>query len=114
MSVFARVHMPTLDGATEWLNSEPLGPAELLCSVLRGAGLLLWTNPDSGTTIVGLRAAAAALRDTRHPSIDGLSQTWSYSLGSSAIASIEMSRPWGSRTWAGAERAGAGSGMWRA
>jgi thiol-disulfide isomerase/thioredoxin len=29
MSVFARVHMPALDGATEWLNSEPLGPAEL-------------------------------------------------------------------------------------
>ena len=28
MSVFARVHMPTLDGATEWLNSEPLGPVE--------------------------------------------------------------------------------------
>jgi thiol-disulfide isomerase/thioredoxin len=29
MSVFARVHMPRLDGATGWLNSEPLGPAEL-------------------------------------------------------------------------------------
>ena len=29
MTVFARVHMPSLDGATEWLNSEPLGPAEL-------------------------------------------------------------------------------------
>jgi hypothetical protein len=29
MSVFARVQMPALDGATEWLNSEPLGPAEL-------------------------------------------------------------------------------------
>jgi thiol-disulfide isomerase/thioredoxin len=29
MSVFARVHMPPLDGATEWLGSEPLGPAEL-------------------------------------------------------------------------------------
>src|ERR671914_520719 len=29
MSVFARVHMPALDGATGWLNSEPLGPAEL-------------------------------------------------------------------------------------
>jgi hypothetical protein len=68
---------------------------------------------------------APALRDARHPSIDGLphfrqvrdadlAETWSYSLGSSAIASIEMSRPWGSRTWAGAERAGAGSGMWRA
>jgi thiol-disulfide isomerase/thioredoxin len=29
MSVFARVHLPSLGGATEWLNSEPLGPAEL-------------------------------------------------------------------------------------
>jgi thiol-disulfide isomerase/thioredoxin len=29
MSVFQRVHMPSLDGATGWLNSEPLGPAEL-------------------------------------------------------------------------------------
>jgi thiol-disulfide isomerase/thioredoxin len=29
MSVFARVHMPALGGATGWLNSEPLGPAEL-------------------------------------------------------------------------------------
>jgi thiol-disulfide isomerase/thioredoxin len=29
MSVFARVHMPPLGGATEWLNSEPLGAAEL-------------------------------------------------------------------------------------
>jgi thiol-disulfide isomerase/thioredoxin len=29
MSVFARVSMPSLGGATGWLNSEPLGPAEL-------------------------------------------------------------------------------------
>jgi len=29
MSLFARVRMPSLDGATGWLNSEPLGPAEL-------------------------------------------------------------------------------------
>jgi thiol-disulfide isomerase/thioredoxin len=29
MSVFERLNMPSLDGATEWLNSEPLGPAEL-------------------------------------------------------------------------------------
>jgi thiol-disulfide isomerase/thioredoxin len=27
--MFGRVHSPSLDGATEWLNSEPLGPAEL-------------------------------------------------------------------------------------
>ena len=29
MSVFTGVHMPALDGATGWVNSEPLGPAEL-------------------------------------------------------------------------------------
>jgi hypothetical protein len=34
MSVFARVHMPSLGGATEWLNSESLGPAELRGNVV--------------------------------------------------------------------------------
>jgi len=29
MSLFERVRMPSFAGATEWLNSEPLGPAEL-------------------------------------------------------------------------------------
>jgi thiol-disulfide isomerase/thioredoxin len=29
MSLFERVRMPSLGGATAWLNSEPLGPAEL-------------------------------------------------------------------------------------
>jgi thiol-disulfide isomerase/thioredoxin len=29
MTLFERVHMPSFAGATEWLNSEPLGPAEL-------------------------------------------------------------------------------------
>jgi thiol-disulfide isomerase/thioredoxin len=29
MTVFGHVHMPPLGGATGWLNSEPLGPAEL-------------------------------------------------------------------------------------
>ena len=29
MTVFERQHMPSLGGATAWLNSEPLGPAEL-------------------------------------------------------------------------------------
>lgn len=27
--MFGPVHIPSLDGATEWLNSEPLGPADL-------------------------------------------------------------------------------------
>jgi thioredoxin family protein/AhpC/TSA family protein len=29
MTVFERLHVPSLGGATGWLNSEPLGPAEL-------------------------------------------------------------------------------------
>ena len=29
MTLFGNVHMPSLGGATGWLNSEPLGPAEL-------------------------------------------------------------------------------------
>src|SRR3981081_2579567 len=29
MTLFQRLHMPALGGATTWLNSEPLGPAEL-------------------------------------------------------------------------------------
>src|SRR5215207_11210058 len=29
MSVFERVHMPSLDGATGWVNSDPLAPAQL-------------------------------------------------------------------------------------
>ena len=29
MTVFERLHMPSFEGATEWLNSGPLGPAEL-------------------------------------------------------------------------------------
>jgi thiol-disulfide isomerase/thioredoxin len=38
--MFGRVHIPSLGGATEWLNSDPLGPAEL-----RGHAVLVnfWT-----------------------------------------------------------------------
>ncbi|GAA4567697.1 hypothetical protein GCM10023176_20500 [Micromonospora coerulea] len=40
MAVSERLHMPSLGGATEWLNTEPLGPAEL-----RGHAVLVnfWT-----------------------------------------------------------------------
>ena len=34
MTLFERVHMPSFAGATEWLNSEPLGPAELRSRVV--------------------------------------------------------------------------------
>jgi hypothetical protein len=51
MTVFERLHMPSLGGATEWLNSEPLGPAEL-----RGHIVLVnfWTRTPR------LRASRAA------------------------------------------------------
>jgi len=42
MSVSARVHKPSLGGATEWLNSEPLGPAELRDHVVL-ANFWTWT-----------------------------------------------------------------------
>jgi hypothetical protein len=29
MTVSERLHMPSLGGAAEWINSEPLSPAEL-------------------------------------------------------------------------------------
>jgi hypothetical protein len=40
VTVFDRLRMPSLGGATGWLNSEPLGPAEL-----RDHGVLVnfWT-----------------------------------------------------------------------
>jgi thiol-disulfide isomerase/thioredoxin len=34
MKLFGRTHMPPLDGATAWLNSEPLEPAKLLGHVV--------------------------------------------------------------------------------
>jgi thiol-disulfide isomerase/thioredoxin len=34
LTVVERLHMPLLDGATEWVNSEPLGPAGLRGSVV--------------------------------------------------------------------------------
>jgi hypothetical protein len=34
MTVLQRLQMPSLDGATEWLNSQPLGPAELRGNVV--------------------------------------------------------------------------------
>src|SRR3954447_933292 len=34
MTLVEHLHMPSLGGATEWLNSEPLGPAELRAHVV--------------------------------------------------------------------------------
>jgi hypothetical protein len=44
MTVFSRVHMPSLGGAPGWLNSESLGPAEVRGSVVPG-NVLPWFKP---------------------------------------------------------------------
>jgi hypothetical protein len=78
MSVVARVHMPSLGGATGWLNSEPLGPAELRGAVYyvqvsrRTRGLLRrrWPLRAQATAVMptagpGSRAAAGFWLDAR-------------------------------------------------
>ena len=40
MSIFQRTHMPSLDGATGWLNSEPRDPAGLRGRVVL---VIFWT-----------------------------------------------------------------------
>jgi hypothetical protein len=57
MAVFGRRHMPSLGGA-EWLNSEPLGPAEL-----RGHVVLVILLDDE--TSVEPQVEAACQRDRR-------------------------------------------------
>jgi hypothetical protein len=46
MTLFERVHMRSFAGATEWLNSDPLGPAELRGhNRLVNFWTLTWINP---------------------------------------------------------------------
>ena len=66
--MFERVLMPSLGGATEWLNSEPLGPAELRYPNLiyvneldKRGHFAAWQEPDLFTTEV--RAAFRSLRN---------------------------------------------------
>ena len=64
----------------------------------------------------GSLARRVARREIRFAAGQSCERLRSYvdGLGRTAIASIETSRPRGSRTWAGADRAGGGSGMGRA
>ena len=53
MALFERVRMPSFAGATEWLNSEPLGPAELGgLVVLLAMPVSRRRCPDSGQAVV--------------------------------------------------------------
>ena len=66
--MFERVRMPSLGGATGWLNSKPLGPAELrspnviyVNELDEGGHFAAWQEPDLFTTEV--RAAFRSLRN---------------------------------------------------
>ena len=60
MSVFARLRIPSLGGATGWLNSDPLGPAEL-------RGHVVLVNFRSALEPIGLKSRGD-LRGSAHRS----------------------------------------------
>ena len=62
MSVFDRVHIPSLGGATEWLNSEPLDPAGLRGKVVL-ANFWTWTCINWLRQEPYVRAWSRAYRD---------------------------------------------------
>ena len=62
MTLFERVHMPSFAGATEWLNSEPLGPAELRGHVVL-ANFWTWTCINWLRQEPYVRAWSQAYRD---------------------------------------------------
>ena len=62
MTLFERVHLPSFAGATEWLNSEPLGPAELEGHVVL-ANFWTWTCINWLRQEPYVRAWSQAYRD---------------------------------------------------
>jgi thiol-disulfide isomerase/thioredoxin len=62
MSVFQRVHMPSLGGASEWINSEPLDPAGLRGQVVL-ANFWTWTCINWLRQEPYVRAWSQAYRD---------------------------------------------------
>ena len=62
MALFERVHMPSFAGATEWLNSEPLGPAELQGRVVL-VNFWTWTCINWLRQAPYVRAWSQAYRD---------------------------------------------------
>jgi hypothetical protein len=85
MTLFERVHMPSFAGATEWLNSEPLGPAELP-GQQAGWRQQNQRGPAADHAGPGRGAACAHSRDAdvsevqeaRPPGFDGPAQERSY------------------------------------
>ena len=78
MSVFQRAHMQSLDGATGWVKSDPLGPAELRGHVvLLNFWTLRWGLQDvvSGTPAPPRRCASGerVTRDALSSSRAGVS-----------------------------------------
>jgi hypothetical protein len=62
MTLFERVHMPSFAGATEWLNSEPLGPTELRGHVV-AVNFWTWTCINWLRQEPYVRAWSQAYRD---------------------------------------------------
>jgi pimeloyl-ACP methyl ester carboxylesterase len=60
VTVFARVHLPSLGRATEWLNSEPLFGLRYFNDVDRGGHFAAWEQPELFSA--ELRAAFRSLR----------------------------------------------------
>ena len=59
MALFERVHLPSFAGATEWLNSEPLG-LRYFNDVDRGGHFAAWEQPELFSAELG--AAFRSLR----------------------------------------------------
>ena len=89
MALFERVHLPSFAGATEWLNSEPLGPAELRDRVVL-VNFWTWTCINWLRQEPYVRAWSQAYRD------DGLvvigAHTPEFSCERSSTSSLEGQR----------------------
>src|SRR3954452_20543422 len=64
MTIFGHVHMPSFAGATEWLNSKPLGPAEVRGDVVL-VNFWTWTCINWLRQEPYVRAWSQAYRDDR-------------------------------------------------
>src|SRR5438046_10593601 len=87
MTVFERLRMPSLGGAIAWLNSEPLGPAEL-----SGRAVLVdfWTQ----TCINWLRTEPYIRAGSRAYRGDGLSVIGGHTREVSFEPELQRVRQW--------------------